>query len=171
MAKKTTRRRYKAHKQAAVRRAEQDLTTLMQMPGMNLPLLYRAIVMESRAVGDNPHSPVYPDSVKLLDKCTARILQKELDSGSPDPKIVIRLQRGIHGAERERVARYVAESALGAAALQVDGVNRLLRLRAELKAENQQGRTIDNMSEYDPREDQQGSPQPPRLLPRDACSD
>lgn len=138
MAKTTTRRRYKAHKPAAQRRQEKDLPTLLQVPGMNLALPYHSIVEQSRAVGDNPHSPAYALSVELLDKCTAKILQMKLDSDNPNPKIVLRLQRGIHGAERWRVARYVAESTLGAAALAMDGVNQLRRLRAELKAEKEQ---------------------------------
>jgi len=125
---------------------EKNVRALIEFPGMDLAKLYRGVVEESRAVGDNPHTPVYPLSVGMFDKCTAAILQEQLDTGHPDPKVVTRLQRGVHGAESYRVARYVAESTLGASAMAVDGVNRLLRLRGELKAEKVSGRTIDNLA-------------------------
>ena len=126
---------------------ERNLAALVQFPGVDLALLYRGIVEESRKVGDAPGTPAYPYSAPLLDKVVGMMLQAEIASGKPNDKIVAKLQRGIHGAEGHRVARYVAESTLGASALSVDGVNRLLKLRGDLKAEKASGRTINNMPE------------------------
>jgi hypothetical protein len=140
------------HRPAAVRpqrteQIEKNVRTLIEFPGMDLAKLYRGVVQESRSLGDPVASPAYPLSAEMLDRATAMLLQEQIDSGKPDSKMIARLQRGVHGAESYRVARYVAESTLGASAMAVDGVNRLLRLRGELKAEKTSGRTIDNMPE------------------------
>lgn len=126
---------------------EADTVALINFPGIDLAKLYRGVVEQSRTVAGKVNDPEYHLSVELLDKCTAKLLATELAKESPNADMVCRLQRGIHGATRDRVARYVAESTLGAAALAVDGVNRLLQLRGELKAEKTSGQTIDNVSE------------------------
>lgn len=126
---------------------ERDLATLMQFPGIDLGKLYRGVVEESRAVGDHPGTPAYPYSVELLDQLTKKVLTQELAKAHPDPRVLTRIQRGIQAAEHDRVARYVAESTLGASAMAVDGVNRLLQLRGEIKAEKTSAKTVDNPRE------------------------
>lgn len=144
-AKRKPRRRKPAAHPPQAEQIEKNVETLINFPGMNLAKLYRGVVEQSRCVPGKVNDPTYPLSVELLDRCTAKLLTRELAKAQPDAKLVSRLQRGIHGATREQVARYVAESTLGAAALAVDGVNRLLQLRGELKAERLAGHTIDNV--------------------------
>jgi len=147
--KRKRRRKPAAHPPTA-EQIEKNVEALLSFPGMELAKLYRGVVEQSRTVAGKVHDPEYGLTVELLDKCTAKVLARELAKDHPDTKVVLRIQRGIHGASRDRVARYGYESTLGAAAMAVDGVNRLLQLRGELKAKKTRGVTIDNVGESSP---------------------
>lgn len=119
------------------------------MPGMNMARLYVGVVRQSRELGDAPNSPVYPNQVRLLDQIGADLLSKMHATGDMKgtANLVVKLMRATQAAERDRVQRYACETALGAAAMQVDGVNQLNRIRQELRAEKKTKRTIETIEE------------------------
>lgn len=132
---------------AAMKARSAELRQLAEFPGMNLSRLYVGVVQQSRDLGDAPHVPVYPKQVKLLDAIMADVLEKTHKAGDvkATAQLGCRMMRACDAAEDNRVKRYVAETTLGAAAMQVEGVNKLLQLRQEIKAEKKTGMTIDNM--------------------------
>lgn len=133
----------------SARKRKAELRELIAMPGVNLGKLYAAVVQESRKLGDAAHTPIYPQTVALLDRVGAEVLAALHKEGNAAKTgaMLARTMRAVQASEETRVRRYVAESSLGAAAMQVEGVNKLLELRQELKREQRTGRTIDTMPE------------------------
>lgn len=126
-----------------------QLQQLVDFPGMNLAKLYVGVVRQSRELKDADNTPVFPNQVALLDQIGADVISKVHAQGDhfKTAAMVLKFMRANQAAERDRVQRYACETALGAAAMQVDGVNQLNRLRQELRAEKKTKKTIETITE------------------------
>lgn len=126
-----------------------ELQELRDMPGMNLSRLYVGVVRQSHEVKNPDGTPTYPNQVALLDDLGVTALKGIRDQGDPVKlsHAVLKHMRACQAAERDVIQRYACQTALGAAAMQVDGVNQLSRLRQELRSEKKTKRTIETITE------------------------
>lgn len=149
MKKKRSRGAARKRPSGAAKRAKRNLQALVAMPGVNLAQLYNGVVMESRNIGDAPHVPAYPSLTQILDRVAADAVMKVQAEGDAikTAKVVLQFMRATNSAEHSRVNRYMAETALGAAAMQVDGVNQVNKIKQELRAERKTRRTIETFTE------------------------
>jgi hypothetical protein len=133
-------------------RTREQLQRLVDFPGMSLKRLYRGVVMEAQEVHVSAHAGPKQKDEEELDSILMENVRTLHKTGNAlaTSALILKIKRARNSAEDIRVRWNTNEITIGAAAMQVEGVNKLLELRQAIKAEKKTGRTIDNMPDLPP---------------------